>query len=219
MPGYQRSSAGSRRLFGLILDFPLGDTVDEDIPADSQTVLMAFSRQKHPSMSLGTDHTSSTFCHTCTLASSLVIGLHGSSEHPVSQRITPLLVTQRITRRWSPARLRRPTDQQTTTDESGSDFWDQGPHASDLPRLVQLLAHFAFMSQTTNFPAGIRPLTLFSISQDLLSTRGIHSLVYKTPNPSITSPHLALSVFHFPCILFTTTHPSTCGCLRSFGNL
>jgi len=32
--------------------------------------------------------------------------------------------------------------------------------------------------------------------------RRIHALVYKTPNPSITSSHPTLSVFRFPCIIF-----------------
>ena len=160
----------------------------------------------HPSMSLGTDHTP---CHTCTLASSLLSAYIGPRSILCLLTNNPVPGTRTITRRWSPAGTRRPTDQQTTTDGFGSGLWDQRRRVSDLARLVLLLAHFAFMSQTTIFPPGIRPLTFSSISQDwgLLSTRGIHNLVYKKPNPSAASPRPTLPVFHFPCIFFTLNHP------------
>ena len=104
------------------------------------------------------------------------------------------------------------TDQQpqATIHKSGSAVRDLIGHAPDLVRFIQLyLFDSLHLRQKKRFSHQALDLGRFFMHQDWdpLSTRGIHGLVYKSPNPPLTSPHPTLSIFHFSCIIFTLSTP------------
>lgn len=175
--------------------------------SDSCTILVEFSRRRHPSMSLGTDHTPSTLCHTCTLASCSLSAYIGPRSILCLLKNNPAPSYETVVTCRGEA-ANGPTSHYT--DGFGSGFWHQGPHVSDLARLVQLLALFAFMSQTTNFPAGIRPLTFPpSAKIGVSSPREASTVSYIRHRAPLSHPPVSPYLFSTSPVssLLSITHP------------